>query len=320
MPAEATRIPAIRETIDPEVFEHGAAPGQASTLPDEPPRPGTAQPQFAPQSIIERAVQRLDRTVAAEMLPETPHGLDHFANEHPRPAPNNISGASRLRFGRRAGATRLPLVFRLCLASLLIAALAGTGIFLLAHPSTNNDVAENIPAAEVPEKARDGTPSITAPAVQPPETGIVKSAALERPAPTAASAPAVPASEAIAATAPSVPSSRTTSTASQLPGPPPDLGLSATEIAALLARGEASLATGDVASARLFYERAVESGEAHAAVRLAETFDPVFLGRGRLRGVSGDLGMALFWYRRARDLGATEVERRLNTLETEQGG
>jgi hypothetical protein len=26
--------------------------------------------------------------------------------------------------------------------------------------------------------------------------------------------------------------------------------------------------------------------------------------------------MALFWYRRARDLGATDVERRLKTLET----
>jgi TPR repeat protein len=97
-------------------------------------------------------------------------------------------------------------------------------------------------------------------------------------------------------------------------------GFSAAQIAALLARGDASLATGDVASARLFYERAADSGEARAAMRLAETFDPFFLGRGRLRGVSGDLGRALFWYRRARDLGATEVERRLSTLETEQGG
>ena len=95
-------------------------------------------------------------------------------------------------------------------------------------------------------------------------------------------------------------------------------GFSAAQIAALLARGDASLGTGDVASARLFYERAADSGEARAAVRLAETFDPFFLGRGRLRGVSGDLGRALFWYRRA--LGATEVERRLSTLETEQGG
>jgi TPR repeat protein len=87
-----------------------------------------------------------------------------------------------------------------------------------------------------------------------------------------------------------------------------------------VARGDASLATGDVASARLFYEHAADSGEARAAMRLGETFDPLFVGHARLRGVSGDLGMALFWYRRARDLGATEVERRLKTLETKQGG
>jgi TPR repeat protein len=85
-------------------------------------------------------------------------------------------------------------------------------------------------------------------------------------------------------------------------------------------RGDALFATGDVASARLLYEFAADSGEARAAVRLGETFDPAFLGNPRLRGVSGDLGMALFWYRRARDLGATEVELRLKALETKQGG
>ena len=87
-----------------------------------------------------------------------------------------------------------------------------------------------------------------------------------------------------------------------------------------MARGDASLATGDVASARLLYEYATDSGEARAAVRLGETFDPLFLGHARLRGVPGDLGMAVFWYRRARDLGATEVEPRLKALETKQGG
>jgi TPR repeat protein len=80
------------------------------------------------------------------------------------------------------------------------------------------------------------------------------------------------------------------------------------------------LATGDVASARIFYERAAHSGEAQAAVRLGQTFDPVFLDRAHLRGVPSDLGMALFWYRLARDLGAAQVERRLKTLETKQGG
>ena len=289
-------------------------------LPDAPPRSGAVQLEFAPQSIIERAVQRLGSTVAPEMLPKTPRGLDHIVNEHPQPDPPNVSGASRVRLGRRAGATGPPLIFYLCPASLLIAALIGTGVVLLAHPSANKDVAESTPAAEVPEKAREGTRSITAPAVRPPETGIVQSTALERPAPTATSAPAVPESEANAVTAPTAPTSRTTSATPHRPGPPSVPGFSAAQIAALLARGDVSLATGDVASARLFYERAADSGEARAAVRLAETFDPFFLGRGRLRGVSGDLGRALFWYRRARDLGATEVERRLSTLETEQGG
>src|SRR6202035_3345627 len=52
--------------------------------------------------------------------------------------------------------------------------------------------------------------------------------------------------------------------------------LSAAEIAGLLARGDWLFATGDVASARLLYERAADAGEGRAAVRLGETFDPVF--------------------------------------------
>lgn len=40
--AEATRIPAIRKTIHPELFEHGAAMGQPSKMPDEPPQPLSA--------------------------------------------------------------------------------------------------------------------------------------------------------------------------------------------------------------------------------------------------------------------------------------
>jgi hypothetical protein len=72
------------------------------------------------------------------------------------------------------------------------------------------------------------------------------------------------------------------------------------------------LRTGDVTSARLFYERAVDAGEAQAAARLGQTFDPVLLNPTRLRG---DPGKALFWYRRARDLGATEVISRLKSLE-----
>jgi TPR repeat protein len=94
---------------------------------------------------------------------------------------------------------------------------------------------------------------------------------------------------------------------------------SAAEIAGLLARGDWLFATGDVASARLLYERAANAGEARAAVRLGETFDPVYLHDSHLRGLHGDPGTAAFWYRRAYDLGANGVASRLKILESRQG-
>jgi TPR repeat protein len=94
-----------------------------------------------------------------------------------------------------------------------------------------------------------------------------------------------------------------------------DAGLSAAEITVLLARGDKSFSSGDVASARLYYGRAAEAGDGQAALRLGETFDPVFLERAHLRSARGDLTAAWSWYRRARDLGAAEAEVLLNSLE-----
>jgi TPR repeat protein len=91
--------------------------------------------------------------------------------------------------------------------------------------------------------------------------------------------------------------------------------LSAADAAAFLARGDALLSTGDLAAARLFYERAAEAGEAEAAIRLGETFDPTFLDHLHLRGIPGNVEAALTWYRRARDLGAAEAEVLLNSLQ-----
>jgi len=88
---------------------------------------------------------------------------------------------------------------------------------------------------------------------------------------------------------------------------PAQLRLPAAEIAALLARGDALLARGDIASARLFYERAADAGEGLAALKLRNTFDPVFLEFAHVR-TQGDSAMAESWYRRARELGETEAE------------
>jgi TPR repeat protein len=87
------------------------------------------------------------------------------------------------------------------------------------------------------------------------------------------------------------------------------------EADALLARGDALFATGDLTSARLFYEHAVAAGNAAAALRLGSTFDPAFLARAHVGRVQGDLPTALYWYRRARDLGNADAETLLRGVE-----
>jgi hypothetical protein len=100
---------------------------------------------------------------------------------------------------------------------------------------------------------------------------------------------------------------------------PPISGLSNAELTELLHHGDALLRTGDISSARLFYERAADAGDGRAALRLGATFDPEFLGRLGLGKLQADPAEAGLWYSRARDLGEVEAKRRLNSLETRQG-
>jgi TPR repeat protein len=82
----------------------------------------------------------------------------------------------------------------------------------------------------------------------------------------------------------------------------------------LIAHGDLYLRNGDLATARVLYGRAADAGDAAAALRMGETYDPAFLGRGSLRYARGDPREASAWYRRARDLGAAEAEPRLLRL------
>src|SRR5260370_21652275 len=99
----------------------------------------------------------------------------------------------------------------------------------------------------------------------------------------------------------------------------PTPGLSNSEVAELLDHGDALLRNGDVASARLFYERGAGAGDGRAALRLGATFDPEFLGRLGLGKLQANPAEALSWYSRARDLGVVDAKRRLNTLQTTRG-
>lgn len=97
--------------------------------------------------------------------------------------------------------------------------------------------------------------------------------------------------------------------------PPVDATLTAAEISMLLTLGDKTFSSGDVASARLYYWRAANAGDGQAALRLGETFDPVFLEHAHLRSARGDLTTAVSWYRRAHDMGIGEAEVLLNSLE-----
>ena len=85
-----------------------------------------------------------------------------------------------------------------------------------------------------------------------------------------------------------------------------------------MTRGDAFLSTGDIVSARLFYERAADGGDSAAALRLGATFDPGFLSRAGIRGASSDPTRASSWYRRALDLGNTAAEEYLKNLERQR--
>src|SRR5205814_8450927 len=100
---------------------------------------------------------------------------------------------------------------------------------------------------------------------------------------------------------------------------PPTSGLSKTEIAELFQHGDALLRNGDVASARLFYERAAGAGDGRAALRLGATFEAEFLGRLGLGKLQANPTEARLWYSRASDLGVVDAKRRVNGLDTSRG-
>ena len=88
---------------------------------------------------------------------------------------------------------------------------------------------------------------------------------------------------------------------------------------ALMARGDASFAQGDVVAARRFYELAANAGDAQAALRLGQTYDPAFLAQIQLKGVRPDASAAAYWYQKADKLGAPEAAPMLWALANDLG-
>jgi len=90
------------------------------------------------------------------------------------------------------------------------------------------------------------------------------------------------------------------------------------EIASSLTRANALIASGDLAAARLVLRRPADSGDARAAMTLAETYDPAILEKLGVHGVVPDLAMARGWYEKAKQFGATEATQRLELLASKE--
>lgn len=94
----------------------------------------------------------------------------------------------------------------------------------------------------------------------------------------------------------------------QPPSPPPPGSIIAAPrapradpvlLTALIRRGDALLAVGDISAARRFYERAAEAGSAAAAEAAGLTHDPARLATLGARGLRADPAAAAAWYQRA---------------------
>jgi TPR repeat protein len=100
----------------------------------------------------------------------------------------------------------------------------------------------------------------------------------------------------------------------EAPGKKPIRALDADEVKLLMKQGEQFANLGDLATARLLFQRAAEAGDATAATALAATYDPTVLAKLDIIGIRADLEKARFWYQKAVSLGSSDAKRRLDLL------
>ncbi len=268
----------------------------------------------------------------------------------PRVALEHAWGGDALVIKPKRGKTEQALTWYLSILSLC--GVAGAILFVLQGtigltaasfdtPHENSAaIAANLSAGRAALDETPGAAALTAPDTPPgadaasetanvPEAHIVISPAAEPAqteqsgvaigdgAATSAEAGAAPEPPAEPNAPPTKPSAPAEEQIAALPAPAPSSGLSTEEIAVLIARGDARIIKGDLASARLFYERAADATDGQAALRLGESYDPMFLARVHLSGARGDTQTAARWYRRARQLGISEADALLRTLSPE---
>jgi hypothetical protein len=83
----------------------------------------------------------------------------------------------------------------------------------------------------------------------------------------------------------------------------------------LCAQGLVAMASGDIAGARLYLERAAEAGDTRALMVLGESYDPTTLARMGALGIKGDAGKARDYYAKALAAGMGAARERMAALE-----
>jgi hypothetical protein len=165
-------------------------------------------------------------------------------------------------------------------------------------PATEPKVTPPLPAVQVTKQSPAQPPqepanryrlqSVEPAAPAPRETGSVATA-WENPPASAAYSPA--------------PSPAPSASPAHRPVPTIDRD----DIAMLLKQGEQFVSVGDVAAARVLFERAAEAGDGTAALALGATYDPGVLAKLGVRGIAPDAEKAHHWYQKAREFGSPEA-------------
>lgn len=86
-------------------------------------------------------------------------------------------------------------------------------------------------------------------------------------------------------------------------------------VSAYMSNGDLLLTRGDVASARLFYEAAANSGSAAALTAIGRTYDPLELSRLGVKGFRTDPTKAAEWYLKAKQQGDPEAAGQIGKLQ-----
>ncbi len=87
------------------------------------------------------------------------------------------------------------------------------------------------------------------------------------------------------------------------------------EAADLLRKGEVLLKSGELATARQFYERAYAQGAVAGAMGVGKTYDPTVFAELNVQGIAPDPVKAMEWYKRAEDQGLPEAAAAIEALQ-----